>query len=114
MLQNQWNYIHRVTSGNGNLYEPIEKAIKYNFLPELLHQPRIGTNICNQINLTVKRAGMGIPDPTSSASENHATSMDCCTFLMESLLPGAPLETQAHQQHAVNGKNYSNERQKAK
>ena len=36
-LQNEWNYLQRVTSGNGNLYEPIKKAIRDNFLPALLN-----------------------------------------------------------------------------
>ena len=62
--------------GNGNIYEPIEKVIMGDFLPKLLYQPIIGTNLRNQIALVVKRAGLGIPDPTMSAAENHATSMD--------------------------------------
>ena len=35
-LQNEWTYLQRVATGNGSLYEPIEKAITDDFLPALL------------------------------------------------------------------------------
>ena len=69
-LQNEWTYLQRVTTGNGSLYEPIEKAITEEFLPALLGQANIGGNMRNQIALAVKRAGQEIPDPTRTLADN--------------------------------------------
>ena len=95
-LQNKWNYLQRVTSGSGDLYKPIEKAIREKLLPALLDQPSIGDNLCSHIALSVKQAGLVILDPTASTGDNHAASMYCYAVLMESLLTGAPLDIHAH------------------
>ena len=41
-LQNEWNFLQRVTTGHSSLYEPIDKAIREDFLPALIDQPNIG------------------------------------------------------------------------
>ena len=93
-LPNEWIYLQQVTSGNGDLYKPIERAIWEDFLPALLYQPSIGDNLRNHIVLVLKRAGLGIPDPTTSTEDNHAASMDCFFVLVESLMTGDPLDIQ--------------------
>ena len=53
-LQNEWNYLHQVTSGNGNLYKTTKKEIREDFLPELLEYPSIGGNLRKNISLKLK------------------------------------------------------------
>ena len=81
-LHNEWTYLQRVTTGNGSLYEPIEKAIREDFLPTLLDQPNIGGKMRNNIALAVKRAGLGIPYPTALTVENYEYSIECCKLLV--------------------------------
>ena len=70
-LQNECTYLQRVTTGSGSLYAPIEKAITENFLPALLGQAIIGKTMRDQTTLAVKRAGLGIPEPTTTTTANH-------------------------------------------
>ena len=99
---------------NGDLYKPIEWAIREDFLQDLLSQPIIGDDLCNQITLTVNRSGLGIPYPKNSAAENRAALMDFCTVLVEILLTWAPLDIKEHQRHAANGKKESKARHNKK
>ena len=101
-LQNEWTYLQRATTGNGSLYEPIEKTITDDFLPALLGQANIGENMRNQIALAVKRAGVVIPDPTRTPADNYAASVKCSELLMERILTGNPLDIVAHQKHTTN------------
>ena len=70
--------------------------------PALLGQANIGETVRNQITLAVKRAGLGIPDPTRSPADNYAASVHCIKFLVESLQTGKPINIVAHQKHATN------------
>ena len=67
-LQNEWTYLQWVTTGSGGLYAPIEKAITKNFLPALLGQATIGQTMQDQTAISVKRAGLGIPNPTTTTT----------------------------------------------
>ena len=67
----------------------------------------------NQIALAVKRAGLGIPDPTRSTADNYTASIDCSKLLVESLLIGVPLDIGDRQRHEINIQKSSKERQKA-
>ena len=68
----------------------------------------------NQIALAVKRASLGIPDPTTTPAYNYAASVDGRKLLVESLLTGEPTDIVAHQKHTTNCQKISKERQKAK
>ena len=70
--------------------------------------------MCNQIALVVKRAGLGILDPTRTPENNYAASIYCNKLLVESLLTGDPLDIVEHQKHAINSQKSSKERQKSK
>ena len=56
----------------------------------------------NQIALAVNRAGLGIPDPTTTTGNNYSVSVNCSKLLVESLLTGEPIDIVAHQKHATN------------
>ena len=68
----------------------------------------------NQISLSVKRAGLGIPNPTTATGDNYSASVDCSKLLVESLLTGEPIDIVAHQKHATDSQKSSKERRKAK
>ena len=113
-LQNEWTYLQWVTTGSGNLYAPIEKAITEDFLPALLGQANIGQTIRDQTALAVKRAGLGIPNPTTTTGDNYSASIDCSKLLVESVLTGEPIDIVAYQKHATNSQKSSKEPRKAK
>ena len=100
-LQNEWTYLQQTTTGSGSLYTPIEKVITEDFLPALLGQATTGQTMRNQTALAVKRAGLGIPNPTTTTGENYSASIDCSELLVESLLTGEPINIVAHQKHAT-------------
>ena len=68
----------------------------------------------DQTALAFKRAGLGIPNPTTTTGENYSASMDCSKLLVESLLTGEPIDIVAHQKHGTNRQKSSKERRKAK
>ena len=106
-LQNEWKYLQRVTTGSGSLYAPIEKAITKVFLPAVLGQATIGQTMRKQTALAVKRAGLGIPNPTTTTGDNYSASVNCSKLLVESLLTGEPIDIVAHKKHATNSQKSS-------
>ena len=68
----------------------------------------------NQIALAVNRAGLGIPDPTTTTGDNYSASVYCSEVIVEILLTGEPIDIVAHQKYANNSQKSSKERQKAK
>ena len=108
-LQNEWTYLQRVTTGNGSPYEPIDKAIREDFLPALLDQPNIGERMSSEIAFAVKRSGLGIQDPTRSTEDSYAASIERSKLLVESLLTGVTIDIGDHQRHAINSQKRSKE-----
>jgi hypothetical protein len=72
-LQQEWQYLQRVVPDCGAAFEPVEEAIRSVFLPALLQ----ATEAECQRKLTtvsVRKAGLGLPDPTQSAPGCFAAS----------------------------------------
>ena len=67
----------------------------------------------DQTTLAVKRAGLGIPDPTTTTRANYSASRDCSKLLVESLMTGEPINIVAHQKHATDSQKSSKEHRKA-
>ena len=57
-----------------------------------------------QITWGVKRAGIGIPDPTQTAPANFETPEHCCEVLTASLLNGEALDLRAHATQVKEGR----------
>jgi hypothetical protein len=99
-LQQEWQYLQRVVPDCGSAFQPIEDAIRDVFLPALLQ----GNSTETQRELTslaVRHAGLGIPDPTSTATANYDTSVACAKLLTRSLRAGKDLDAHMHSRHAA-------------
>ena len=66
--------MQRVTPGIGDAFGPVEKALRETFVPALFE--RLGEGAPEQwvTRLTVKQAGLDLPDPTLKAPENWTES----------------------------------------
>ena len=73
-LQQEWEFVQRVTLGIGNAFGPVEEEIKKAFIPELFHGVGYGAPGKAITRLPVKQEGMALPDPTRKAPDNWQTS----------------------------------------
>jgi hypothetical protein len=71
-LQQEWQYLQRVVTGCGTAFQPIEDALWDVFIPALLQGVPAETQR-KLTSLAVRHAGLGIPDPTSTAVANYDT-----------------------------------------
>ena len=62
--------MQRVTPGIGNDFGPVEEDIKTAFIPELFHCVVDGAPGRVITRLSVKQAGLALPDPTRTAPDN--------------------------------------------
>jgi hypothetical protein len=93
-LQQEWQNLQRVVPNCGPAFEPVEEAIQTVFLPALLE----ATEAECQRELTtvsVRPAGMGLPNPVQSAPACFAASQACT-----SLLVTTGLNANIHTRHA--------------
>lgn len=86
-LQQEWQYLQRVVPGCGAAFQPIEDAIRDVFIPALLQGLPDETQR-ELTSLSVRHAGLGLPDPTSTAQGNYATSVACVRLSWQE--PGRP------------------------
>ena len=88
-LQSEWMHLQRSIGGLGPAFAPVEDAISSCFLPALIGkdpESPIPADLRRLLSLPVKHAGIGVPDPTASAANHHATSTECTSLLTSSLL----------------------------
>ena len=63
-----------VTPGIGDAFGPVEKALRETFVPELFEGLGDGVPERGVTRLTVKQAGLALPDSTQTAPENWTAS----------------------------------------
>ena len=73
-LQQEWAFVQRVAPGVGDAFGPVEEAIKEIFVPALYEGLREGVMEQVTTRLSVKQAGLALPDPTQTAPENWTAS----------------------------------------
>ena len=66
--------MQRVTPGVGDSFGPVEQALKETFVPELFEGLREGMPEQGVTRLLAKKAGLALPDPYRTASENWTAS----------------------------------------
>eukprot|EP00957_Ditylum_brightwellii_P179795 13696255-Ditylum_brightwellii.AAC.1 len=75
-LQHKWQYLQSTVPGVGQHMGPIEEALRRHFFPALFGELDPG-EMAEERELwghSMKRAGLGVPDPTSMAEHCYATS----------------------------------------
>jgi hypothetical protein len=83
-LQQEWQYLQRVVPNCGTAFEPVKEAIQTVFLPALLEatEPECQRKLTT---LSIRQAGLGLPNPVQSAPGCLAAS-EACTALLVTLI----------------------------
>ena len=85
-LQQEWQYIQRVSEDIAEYFAPIEESICKTFLPALFGESHLDDNYRRPLStLPVKHSGLAIPDPTLTASDNYKTSTLVCGHLVQAI-----------------------------
>lgn len=100
-LQSEWSYLQRVTPPTicSEAFGPVEEALRTKFLPAILDANSTDTLTDfdrDLFGLPVKFAGLGTPDPVTSASQRYATSLIVTETLTTSLCTNSPLPPPAY------------------
>ena len=66
--------MQRVNPGIGDAFRPVETPLKYTFVPALFEGLGDGVPEQGVNRLTVKQAGLALPDPSQTAPENWTAS----------------------------------------
>jgi hypothetical protein len=96
-LQQEWRFVQRVISDIGDHFDEVEKAMSRIFIPALFNEdiadddPRLKL-AC----LTVKHAGLTLPDPTRSAQPSHDASILICSHVLAAFRNKEPFRTTDH------------------
>jgi hypothetical protein len=82
-LQQEWQFVQRVTEGIGPEFQTVELTLSTTFLPTLFGDNYDEDGPRRKIScLPVKWSGLAIPDPTSSADSNYNASILLCLHLL--------------------------------
>ena len=73
-FQQDWAFVQRVTPNIGNTFGPVVEALQDYFLLSLFQGAGEGVPGQGVTFLTVKQAGLDLPDPTNTAPENWTAS----------------------------------------
>jgi hypothetical protein len=84
-LQQEWQFLQRVTSGLSDEFEVVAEVLAENFLPTLFGNGK-GCDTKRQLAcLPVKHAGLALPNPTTTAESNWKASTLICGHLVAAL-----------------------------
>ena len=114
-LMSRWTFIMRTIPGTGDVFQPLEDAIRFKFLTALTGRSAFSDVERELLALPVRLGGLGITMPTSCRERHFQTSVRICEPLVslilqhdESNLP----ESQSQQREERNAAHQSN-RQRA-
>ena len=88
--------MQRVTPGVGDVFGPVDEALKDIFVPALYEVLREGVPDRGITRLPVKQAGLALPDPTQTAPENWTASCVVTVHLVAALRSQLELRTADH------------------
>ena len=97
-LQSEWQYLQRVVPGLADAFEPVETALREEFLPALFQVDATAAAANRALwALPTKHGGLGIPDPTTTGEALHRCSKAVTAVLTDALTPGsAPFALNAY------------------
>ena len=73
-LQQEWDFVQRVTPGVGDAFGPVEVTLKEIFVQALFQGLREGVPEQRITRLPVKQAVLALPEPSQTAPENWTAS----------------------------------------
>jgi hypothetical protein len=103
-LQNEWQYVQRVTSDMAPHFAPLEVAIRTKFLPALLGiaASDLDGEFCKLLTHGVKTGGIAIRNPMDTAVYVHEMSLRATSHLVTSMVDkDAHLDLEDHRECVV-------------
>ena len=82
-LISKWNYLQRTIPDTGELFQPLEDAIRLNLLPILTGKPGITDQERALLELPARLGGLGITNATKTAYVNHHNSVQLTRPLVQ-------------------------------
>ena len=73
-LQQEWDFVQRVTPGVGAAFDPVKEVLWEFFVPDLFQGLTEGLPTMENTCLPVKQVGLAIPHPVKTAPENWTAS----------------------------------------
>ena len=85
-LVNKWSYLTRAIENIGPLLQPLEDVIRSKFIPALSGMPAPSEEVRDLLALPCRLGGLGILNPTRTASHEFQASMEITTPIVSSIL----------------------------
>lgn len=110
-LEKEWTFCQRVLPDIGPHFQPLENQLRHSFLPALLHS---GVTLPEaQRTITaypVKFGGLGLTDPTVTASFQYQSSQSMTKLLKASLFANDSIDIDTHTQHVKRERKFHQKR----
>jgi len=85
-LQSEWQYLQHMVPGVGDLFTPLETAIRNKLLPSLLGSKDPPADVKVLSTLGTHQARLGVHNPVQTAEGCYAASTECMSELVRKLL----------------------------
>ena len=85
-LQHRWNYVMRTIPDISPLLEPLEEAIRSDFIPTLIKSVTLTDDERKLIALPPRLGGLGITSPTMRSNDENANSIKLTQSLTEKIV----------------------------
>ena len=92
-IRGKWLYVMRTIPDISGLLQPLEDAIRLNFIPALTGRPAPSNIERDLLSLPTKLGGLGLISPVSSADIEHSSSLHLTSQLVCSLIQQSPHHT---------------------
>jgi hypothetical protein len=103
-LQQEWQFLQRVTDGLDDEFAAIEHAVNAKFLPPLFGIESVCDTKRQLGCLPVKHSGLALPDPTTTAESNWKASTLVCGHLVAALREHTDFRSADHASIMAQGK----------
>ena len=94
-FQNEWTFLQRVVAGCDQAFRDLEYTLFSQFLP-VLFGCEITPSECQLFSLSTRLGGLGILDPTTSASRFYQASVHATSVLSAAIREGSTLDLGLH------------------
>jgi hypothetical protein len=103
-LQQEWQFLQRVTNRLSNEFEVVEEALATKFLPSLFRNGESCDTKRQLVCLPVKHAGLALPNPTTAVESNWKASTLICGHLVAALRGATDFRSEDHSATMQSGK----------
>ncbi len=99
-LSAEWTYLQRVAPNIADVLEPLRDAIQQQFTPAVVGREILSIEH-DLFTLPVKKGGLAIRDPVTSAALSHQVSKSATSVLQRAIRTGESVDLSQHQSHCM-------------